>query len=475
MKNILTKMCLALLVFTISACKSLQTNVNIHEAKLPNTFNEESGQQSIASINWKNYFADSALVNLIDTAILRNMDLQMALQRVEISKASARFSKTEMLPKIGLNTNGGVRRYGLYTMDGAGNISTYITPNQIVPLNLPDYYLGLQSTWEIDVWGKLKNQKRAAISNYLASIEGVNFVQSNLIAEIANEYYELLALDNSLDITNTTILNQQEALDVIVFQKEAGRVNELAVQQFNAQLLGTKALQKELTQQIMSSENKINFLLGRYPQAVVRKKERLFMELPNQIATGVPSQLLANRPDVKQAELQVKAEKFSLKAAKAAFYPNVNITSGVGFQAFKPEFLFLTPTSIAYTAIANLTAPLINRNAIKANFNTIKSQQVSALYMYQKTILNGYIEVANELNNIKLLSEISELKKQQSEVLSNSIETSQELYKSAKASYLELLLAQQNALQARLELVDATKRKRIATVNIYKALGGGWK
>ena len=227
---------------------------------------------TIANINWRQYFADTLLLKLIDTAISNNIDLQMALQRIEVSRSSVKLANGALLPKVDLNIGGGVRKFGLYTMDGAGNASTEITPGQIVPENLPDYYVGLQSSWEVDIWGKLRNQRKSAVSQYLSSIEGTNFVISNLVADVAIYYNELLALDNELDIIRQTLQKQQEALEVIRLQKEAGRANELAVQQFNAQLLNTQVLEKNTLQQITETENKINFLLGRYPQPIERKK-----------------------------------------------------------------------------------------------------------------------------------------------------------------------------------------------------------
>jgi len=464
----------ALLIF--SGCKTLNTNLTIPEKKIPSSFSSASTDTTnIAEINWRQYFADTLLVKLIDTALAGNIDLQMALQRIEAARASVKLANGALLPQVGLNINGGVRKFGLYTMDGAGNITTEITPGQIVPINLPDMYVGLNASWEIDIWGKLRNQRKSAFANYLSSIEGTNFVISNLIADVTISYYELIALDNEQEIIRQTIQKQQEALEVIKLQKETGRANELAVQQFQAQLLNSQALEFETKQQILEQENLINFLLGRYPQAVQRNKEVLFQEMPQQFASGIPSQLLSNRPDIREAEFQVQASKFDLKAARAAFFPNLNITAGLGFQAFNPEFLFTSPASLAYSVLGGLVAPLVNMNALKAQFNTAKASQLSAMYNYQKTILNGYVEVANELSNIENLKKINTLKKQQSDVLIQSVETSTELYKTAKANYLEVLIAQQNSLQTQFELISVNKRQRIATVNIYKALGGGWK
>ncbi len=442
---------------------------------MPASFNNQKSSTSIAGVKWRQYFADVRLQKLIDTAISNNIDLQIALQRIEMSRSSVKLANGALLPQVSLNVGGSVRKFGLYTMDGAGNASTEITPGQIVPEHLPDYYLGLQSSWEIDIWGKLRNQRKSAISQYLSSIEGTNFVISNLVADVAIYYNELLALDNELDIVRQTIQKQQEALEVVRLQKEAGRANELAVQQFNAQLLNTQVLEKNVHQQIIEAENKVNFLLGRYPQPIERTKGIFFKEIPQQISAGFPSQLLANRPDIREAEFQIEASKFDLKAAKAAFYPNFNITASFGFQAFNPEFLFSSPASIAYSVMGTLVAPIINMNALKARFNTAKANQLTAMYNYQKTILNAYVEVANELSNIQNLHQINSLKKQQSEVLKQAVDTSNELYKYGRASYLEVLMAQQSALQANLELVQATKQQRISTINIYKALGGGWR
>jgi outer membrane protein TolC len=236
-----------------------------------------------------------------------------------------------------------------------------------------------------------------------------------------------------------------------------------------------QTLEKETNQRIVEIENKINFLLCRYPQTIQRTKEVLLQPIQQQFASGIPSQLLQNRPDIREAEFLVQASKFDLKSAKAAFFPNINLSAALGFQTFNPQFLLSAPASFGYSAFGGLAAPLFNRNALKAQFNSAKSNQKTAMYNYQKTILNGYIEVVNELSNIQNLQQINSLKKQQSDVLMQSVETTTELYKSAKATYLEVLFTQQISLQTQLELVNTKKRQRFAMVKIYKALGGGWK
>jgi len=399
----------------------------------------------------------------------------MVFNSVQISKAQIKAARGSQLPMVNANASFWQRKFGYYTMDDAGNRVTEFAPGDTIPNHLPDYFVGLTTTWELDIWGKLRNMRKSALAQYLASIEGTNFVISNLVAKIATNYYELIALDNKLDILNKTIEKQKEALFVVKMLKDAGRTNELAVQQFTAQLLQWQTLQKDIRQEIIEKENEINFLMGRFPQKVDRTMLNVYINNNQTFKSGIPSQLLQNRPDIREAELKVKASKFDLKTAKAAFFPNINITFGLGYQAYNPKFLLLTPTSIMYSALGGLITPIVNRNGIKAQFNSAKAYQLDAMYNYQKTVLNAYTEVLNQLSNLKNLEEINTIKKQQTDILYKSIETSVELFKTSKATYLEVLLAQQISLQAQFEFIDINKRQFVARVNIYKALGGGWK
>lgn len=458
----------------LTGCASLEDPLKAPRQGLPATYADRSDTANAATMDWRLYFNDPLLVQLIDTALARNLDLQVALQRVEMARAGARAARGAQLPTGGLNTTAAMRRFGLYTMDGAGNISTEILPGKIVPIDLPDLYIALQATWEVDIWGRLRNQRKAAVSRLLASREGVHLVMTNVVADVAVAYYELVALDNELAIIRETVVRQEEALNVIERQKEAGRANELAVQQFAAQLLDTQALEKETEQRIVVTENFINLLLGRYPQPVPRDPASLAAPLPADPAVGMPSQLLRNRPDIRAAELEVIASRFDLKAARAAFLPNLNITAAYGFQAFDPALLFEHPASVAYQAVGGLITPLINRNALKARFHEASAQQLAAMYDYQERILTGHVEVVNELSDLGKLREAGDLRRQRNDVLQASVGVSRELYRNAKAGYIEVLLAQQNALSANLELVDVEKRQRFALVDLYKALGGGW-
>ncbi|MFT6797685.1 MAG: multidrug efflux system outer membrane protein, partial [Maribacter sp.] len=234
------------------------------------------------------------------------------------------------------------------------------------------------------------------------------------------------------------------------------------------------SLQFDTQQKITETENKINFLIGRLPQPIERNS-KIFNDLvPETIYAGLPSQLLQNRPDIRQAELELAASKLDVKVAKARFYPSFGISAGIGLQAFNPSYLTKTPESLVYNLVGDLTAPLINRNAIKATYYSANAKQLQAVYEYERSILNAYVEVANQLSNLGNLEKSYGLKAQEVEALTESIAISNTLFRSARADYMEVLLTQRDALEAKFELVETKVKQMNAFVNMYRALGGGW-
>ena len=463
-----------LLCTVLTSCKMLAPVEKTAPQVMPDAYVASKDTMNSATIKWKNFFPDKNLDALIDIALKNNQELEMTLQEIEIARNDVRVKKGLLLPMVTAGASAGIEKVGRYTSQGAGDASTDITPGKGVPDVLQNYELGLHAVWEVDIWKKLRNAKKAALTRYLATVEGKNFVVTNLVAEIANSYYELEALDNQLDIIQQTIVLQKNALEIVKVQKDAARVTELAVKKFEAEVLNSQSREFEVQQQVKETENKINFLLGRYPQAIVRDKDAFIAQVPQQIQAGIPSQLLANRPDIKQAELELFATKCDVKAAQAEFYPSFTIGGGIGFQAFKPSYLFTTPESLAYSLLGDLTAPLINRNAIKAEFNKAKAEQLKAMFNYQKTILNGYVEVANELSNIKNLEQFYDLKNKEVQSLTTAIGVSNDLFKSSRVDYFEVLMTQRDALESKLELIEAKKEQFNAVTNVYRALGGGW-
>ena len=458
----------------VASCKVVAPVEKVEKPVLPQSYAVSKDTTNAVTIQWKDFFADKNLINLIDVGIKNNLELQITLQNIEIARNDVRMRKGMLFPNVTAFAGAGVEKVGLYTSQGAGDSSAEITPGEKVPENLGDLALGLHASWEVDIWKKLRNSKKAAFTRYLATIEGKNFVTTNLVAEVANSYYELLSLDNKLDIIKETIILQQNALEIVKIQKEAAKVTELAVKKFEAEVLNSRSLEYDVLQQIKENENNINFLLARFQQPIVRDKTSFLNQTPMLIKTGIPSQLLANRPDIKAAELELYATKCDVKVAQAAFYPSFTISGGLGFRAFKPEY-FTAPESMFFSFLGDLALPLINRSAIKAEFNKAKAYQVQALYEYQKSVLNGYIEVSNQISNSDNLSKLYDLKNKEVLALSNAILISNDLFRSARVDYFEVLMTQRDAISSKLELVETKMRQYNAAINLYKALGGGWK
>lgn len=441
---------------------------------MPQSFNSSQDTTNTTSINWREYFIDPNLTALIDTALHNNQELNITLQEIEIARNEVRARKGEYLPFVGVGGGVGVEKPGRYTSQGSSEATTEIEPGRETPDPLQDYKIGAYATWEVDIWKKLRNAKKSAYNRFLSSIDGKNFLVTNLIAEIANSYYELLALDNQLSIVQQNIQIQNDALQIVKLQKESTRVTELAVRRFEAQVLNTKSLQYGIQQKIVETENYINFLVGRYPQHVDRDAQAFVNLVPNKVYEGIPSQLLQNRPDIRQAELELAASKLDVQVAKARFYPSLGISAGIGFQAFNPSYVFRTPESLLYSIAGDIAGPLVNRNAIKAMYYSANAKQIQAVYNYERTILNAYIEVANQISNINNLERSYDLKSQEVQALTQSITISNNLFRSARADYMEVLLTQRDALESRFELIETKKQQMNAMVNIYQALGGGW-
>ncbi len=460
---------------TFFGCKSLQVSNKAENASTPKNYQTISDSTNVAELKWKEYFSDSILIALIDTALKNNQELNIITQEVAIAKNEVRAKKGEYLPFLGANGLAGFDKVGRYTNTGASEANIPIAPGKVTPDPLSDLRFGVTASWELDIWKKLRNTKESAFNKYVSTIEGRNFAITNLIAEIANSYYELLALHTQLDIVKQNIEIQKNALNFIILEKTATRVTELAVRRFEAEVFHTRSLEFEILQKIIETENSINFLVGRFPQPINRSKEDFNTIALKPIFSGVPSQLLQNRADIRQAEQQLKASKLDVKVAKAHFYPSVNIGSGLGFQAFNPSYLLRTPESLIYSLAGDIAGPLINRNGIKAAYYSANAKQIQAAFEYEKTILKAFIEVSNQLSKIQNLEKSFDLKSKQVKALNESITISTNLFKSARADYMEVLLTQRDALISKFELVETQKERMHAMVNVYKVLGGGWK
>lgn len=468
------------LSLVLAGCKAPMATVIKDEVKenIPQNFNQQDqgeANNNSGTTPWRQFFTDPNLVALIETALKNNQELMITLQEIEIAKSGVLAKKGRLTPTVSAGIGAGVKKAGRYTSEGAGDATTEIEPGKEMPDPLGNFEGGLMANWEVDIWKKLRTEKESAVAHYLSTVEGKNFVLSNLIEEVADNYYELLALDNQLNIIQQYTKLQQRALEISKIQKEAAAATELAVKKFEAELAKSKASEFTIRQEITEKENEINALCGRFPQPIVRSKGDFMSMIPQTVYTGIPSQLLANRPDIKQAELELKSSKLDVEAARKEFYPSLEISATLGLEAFKPSYLVKLPESMAASLVGELAGPLINKSAIKANFQTADARQIQALYEYDKTILNAYLDVANLMSKVKNIDQYYKLKSEETQALEKSIDIANQLFKNSRADYLEVLLNQRDALDAKMELVEAKQKQLSTVVDIYKSLGGGWK
>jgi len=465
-------------IFVASGCTLTQPVQHSPAVKTPSYFADQTDSVGIAAMKWKSFFTDTNLVALIDTALVNNLDLKIAVQRIEMTRANIMVSQGALLPSMNAEVSAGGRKFGDYTMDGVGNYDTNFSENidndrKLPAPFLPDYFAGLRSSWEIDIWGKLKTQRKAAYSRFLATEKAKQAVTTSLVAQVASLYYQLINLDVELETIKKNAALQQKAVETIRIQKEGGRANELAVKQFLAQLLNTKSLEIGINQEIIEVENHLNLLLGRFPQAITRSNH-FKQPFPEQIQAGIPTQMLRRRPDIQQAELEMLSYYSDQQAARLALLPSLNITALLGFNAFKGNLIF-NPGSLAYNALGGLAAPVLNRKALKAGQKKTQAASIEALFTYNKAILTGFQEVSTSLKKIENTRKVTDFKQQEVQVLQQAAVISQDLFLTGYATYLEIILAQRNVLEAELMLTRVQKDNYLALIELYRSLGGGWQ
>lgn len=448
-KYILKPLCLIVCVSVFSCSVPKQTTLT--RSVLPETFEGQKADTLAATdLNWKTYFQDKYLIQLIDTALLNNYDAQMAIEQIEMANAYYKMSRGALYPTAEIGT------------------SATFGKSKEKPDWSSDYSINLNSSWEIDLWGKLRSTKKAARARFLASQSGKQLIQTTIISEVSQAYYELLAFDLELEIMEKNIRLQKAALDIVRVQKQAGKATDLAVQQFEAQLFSSQAQKNSIQQQIIASENYLNRLLNRLPQPVARNKSPQNQLLPDILSAGVPFQLLQNRPDVKEASLLLEAAGFDLKAAGKAFLPTLKIQPIIGFDAAR-----LKNGSFVFESVNGLIAPILQQNLLKGNYRIMQSQQRQAWFSYEKTVKQSISEVQTNLDKLATIEQEIVNRKNEVDILEKAVNTATDLYAYGYATYLEVINAQKSAREAELALTNIQKEKNLTTIDLYCAIGGG--
>ncbi len=456
-------------------------SVSIQKRSFPESFKGVSSKDSMsaADIKWQQFFSDTNLKKLIQQALIHNPDFKIATQKIEINRAQFLTAKAALLPSLQGGLTIAADRFGKYTMNGVGNFDTNLSPDiskdqQIPQTPYTEMFLGFRSVWEIDVWKKLSNKKKAATTRVLAAEAEQKLLQTLLVSEVAQLYYTLLALDVELDVLKRNVALQQNELELIKIQKNAGRATELAVKQFSAQLMGTKSLEFQIQQQIVATENALNALVGAFPQQIQRSKFTDQLKLPLLLKAGLPSNLLAKRPDILMSEWQLQASGADVEAARAAFLPQLTITPYIGLSAFNPRLLF-NAESIASGALTGLMAPIFMQKQVEAAHKISLANNKIAYYEYEKVVLKAAQEVVTDMKAIENLKQSYDLKAIEISELKEGLKVANDLYNAGFATYLEIITAQRNVLDAELQQVIIMNRMMLAAVDLYRSLGGGWE
>ena len=447
----------------MGACKTPQATI-LPKDTLKASLASMSRDSSVTiSPAWRDFFQDSVLRSLIDTALQNNHDLKITLQELAIAKSAITAKQGALLPSVSANLGAGISKVGRYTAEGAGNVGTELTPGRKIPTVIPDLAPTLQMDWTIDLWGKLNSDKKSAVERYLASEAGQRAIKSQLVADVAENYYALLALDYKLLVMQQYIALQKNAVRIARIQKEADADTQLAVEKFEAELAKAQSDEYVLRQSIIETENNLNLLLGRLPQPIARAKSD-FLQLPMPAtAHALSTQLLLQRPDVVQAEHALEAAKWDVETARKEFLPSFNLSAAVGLNAFNPKYLVKLPESLIFSALGSLTAPLINKKAIQANFSQADALQIEALYNYDKALMTAYIEMSTLQSKITNLKQLRQFKQKQDEALMRAVSAAQKLYLNNRATYLEVIDSERGQLDCKMELID-TKLQQLSTL-----------
>ena len=407
---------------------------------------------SFGDLPWEDVFGDPQLQELIRYGLAHNTDMQTALLRLDEAKAQLLSAKLAFLPALTLSPQG-----TLTSTDGSKTVKTYELP--------------LQASWEVDLFGSLRNAKKGAQATLLQQQAYQQAVRSELIASIANHYYSLLMLDEQIDISSSTMEVWKDQVRLMEAKLKVGEENENAVTQARASLYELEATHNDLLRQQREAENSLCTLLGMTCRTVGRGKlsEQVF---PETFQTGVPLRLLARRPDVVQAEMTLASAYYSVNQARSAFYPNLTLTGSAGWTNSLGQTI-TNPGGWILSAVASLTQPIFNRGKLISNLRVSKDEEQIALLGYKQTLLEAGQEVNDALYAVSSVRRTLDSHRKQCQELERSIVTVEALYRTGNATYLELLSARQALLSARLNVVTDGFTYCQSVISLYNALGGG--
>jgi multidrug efflux system outer membrane protein len=464
-RNKLSFLIIGSIILTLSAC--VTQKYNRPEVKSDGLYRDQKTTDSttIADLPWKSLFADPTLQSLIEKGLVENLDLKQAIERIKVAEATLQQSRAALLPSL----QGDVSVTDAKQSRSALNFPAGININ----LETQTYRAQLSTSWEADIWGKLSSAKRSAYASLLQSDAAKRAVQTQLIANIANAYYNLMALDQQLKITEQTIKIRQNSVATMKELKDGAIVNGAAVVQSEANLYAAEVTLPDLKRSIRETENALSVLIGSAAGAINRSTLDQQTAYSN-LQTGVSAQLLQNRPDVQAAEFAFRAAFENTNVAKTYFYPALTLTASGGLSSLQLKDFF--SQSVFYNLVGGLTQPIFAKGQNKARLKTAQAQQQMAFYSFQQTLLTSGQEVSNALYAYQTATEKETTRAKQIAALTKAVDFTQELLRySSATNYTDVLTSEQSLLAAQLSGVSDKLQKLQAVVNLYRALGGGWK
>ncbi len=462
----------AFIVVILSAC-NVSKNIETPRPALPDHFRNAvnvSDTTNIANIAWKSFFTDPILQKLIDSAILKNYDMQIALKSVEASQLLFNQVKWNNVPQADLNVTASTTRPSDNSLTGLS-----LTQYGIGAKHIEDYSANVTVSWEADIWGKIRNQSKAALAAYLQTVEAKRAIQTNIVSSVSQGYYNLLMLDAQLDIAQKNVKLNDSTLRIIKLQYDAGQVTVLAVQQADAQEQAAAQLVPQFEQNIALQENVLRILTGELPGKIARDASLDQMSLPADISAGVPSGLVSLRPDVKEQELALMASNANVGFNKAEMYPALRITAEGGVNSFKASNWFNIPASLFGVVAGSIVQPLLDHKELKTKYEVAKVNREKTVLQFRQSVLNAVGEVSDDLVKIQKLKEEQIIAASRVNTLQKATSNANLLFKNGMANYLEVITAQSNVLQGELELASIKRDELSAVADLYRSLGGGWQ
>ncbi len=437
------------------------------ELDLPEKYRNETDANNDASAlshNPRDFFKNKYLLELIDNAFEKNSDLLLAVQNIALAESTLGPVKLNYLPEINAQIK------SQYTKSSQNSSSGQAGANR----EIKDFNLSAGLTWNIDIWGKIKREKEEALANYLQSQEVRKAVQTKLVADIAKGYYNLLMLDEQLEIANRSKVLSDSTLTIMKIQYQVGDANILGIRQVDAQLNENKLLISQIEQSISLQENALNVLCGKYAGAITRKIEgnKEFISVP---VEGYPASLLASRPDIKAAELSLRASNARVGIQQAAMYPAINISAEGGLSSLTSSNWFSIPASLFGSLAGGITQPIFNKGRLKAQYEQAQIEREKEVIRFRQAVLDGYAQVSNALKNKEEVEKQFIFAKSREKVLEEGITSTQLLFMAGTVNYLDIITVQSAYLQSSLQRVQLYTDKALADIELYYALGGGWQ